>query len=140
MSAPLPKWLHMDFRCVVRQIQAGEVNEESFRSLQHVCTAARECLQSPDPMSSDFADQILEAVKLECELHFTKAMLREGCRRALLLALHFGRQNHTEVRGGADAWIYLLAAGLIIDSTKDCSQAQLLQMLILAVTPFGTRL
>lgn len=80
MTAPLPRWTHLDFRCVVQQVQGREVNVETFRQLQSVTCAARDCLQSDDPLCADFSTQVLEAVDLETGLHFEKQQLLEACR------------------------------------------------------------
>lgn len=65
---------------MVRQVQAREVNVDSFRTLQSVTRAARECLQSTDPQCAEFSGEVLEAVKLECQMYFEVQQLQEACR------------------------------------------------------------
>ncbi len=80
MTVPLPAWVLLDFACILRQIKARETNEDSFRSLQKAVAAAQGCLGSTDPLCAKFAEQILEAVKLECRLHLEVDVLLQGCR------------------------------------------------------------
>ena len=80
MTAPLPAWVLLDFACILRQIKAREINEDSFRSLQKAVAAAQTCLESADPLCVDFAGQVLAAVELECRLRLEQDVLLQGCR------------------------------------------------------------
>lgn len=80
MTVPLPRWVLLDFKCVVRQIKQRETNEDSFRSLQQASKAARECLQAQDPLCAAFAEELLQPVKLECDFHLDKDILVKGCK------------------------------------------------------------